>query len=159
MVNFQKETSFQKRCGSENISCSARFLQTMIDDNVRKTSLAELLNYKPGSVTQCGYVLLCNVMFYSSHVCVNNFFTLLVNLSNITCTKFLRLRGVLVLLKFYKIVWCSSFFWETVLNSFLAFTLKLPIQTSLSVAPKLPVSLCSAKNCPNFSKTSTPQER
>ena len=35
---------------------------------------------------------------------------------------------------------------------FHAFTLKLPIQTSLSVVPKLPVSLRSGEN---FSKTST----
>ena len=36
-----------------------------------------------------------------------------------------------------------------------AFTLKLSIQTSRSVAPKLPVF---ARSCENFSKTSTPRE-
>ena len=39
---------------------------------------------------------------------------------------------------------------------FLVLTLKLPIQTSLSVAPKLPVSLCSGAKCINCRKTSTP---
>ena len=40
---------------------------------------------------------------------------------------------------------------------FHAFTLILPIQTSLSVLPELPVCLRSGENCPNFSKTNTPQ--
>ena len=40
----------------------------------------------------------------------------------------------------------------------LALTLKLPVQTSLSVAPKLPVSLRSGEKCKKFKKTSTPQE-
>ena len=39
---------------------------------------------------------------------------------------------------------------------FLAFTLKLRIQTSLSVAPKLTVSACSNGKCGKLSKTSTP---
>ena len=38
---------------------------------------------------------------------------------------------------------------------FHALTLRLPIQTSLSVAPKLPVSFSSHEKCPNFRKTST----
>ena len=40
---------------------------------------------------------------------------------------------------------------------FLAFPLKLPIHNSLSVAPKLPISLSSAENCRKFRKTSTSQ--
>ena len=40
---------------------------------------------------------------------------------------------------------------------FRALTLKLPIQTSLYVVPKLPVSLSSAENCHKFRKRSTPQ--
>ena len=40
---------------------------------------------------------------------------------------------------------------------FRALTLKLPIQTSLSVTPELPVSLNSAENCHELRKTSTPQ--
>ena len=40
---------------------------------------------------------------------------------------------------------------------FHALLLKLPIQTSLSVAPELQVSLRSDEHCPNFSKTSTPR--
>ena len=40
---------------------------------------------------------------------------------------------------------------------FYALTLKLPLQTSLSVAPKLPVSLSSNEECPNCRKTNTPQ--
>ena len=42
---------------------------------------------------------------------------------------------------------------------FLAFTLELPIQTSLSVARKLQVFARSGKKCEHFSKTSTPLER
>ena len=38
-----------------------------------------------------------------------------------------------------------------------ALTLKLPIQTSHSVAPKLLVSARSGEKCGKFSKTSTPQ--
>ena len=37
-----------------------------------------------------------------------------------------------------------------------ALTLELPIQTSLSVAPKLQVSLRSDEKCEKFSETSTP---
>ena len=40
---------------------------------------------------------------------------------------------------------------------FFAFALRLPIQTSLSVAPKLQVSLCSGGNCQKIRKTSTSQ--
>ena len=47
--------------------------------------------------------------------------------------------------------------WSLYSVVFHALTSKLPIQTSLSVAPKLPVSLRSGENCPNFSKPSTPQ--
>ena len=44
--------------------------------------------------------------------------------------------------------------WSLCLVVFHALT--LPIQTSLSVAPKLPVSLRSGEKCANFRKTSTP---
>ena len=37
------------------------------------------------------------------------------------------------------------------------FTLKLPIQTSLSVPPELTVSCSPGENFPDFRKTSTPQ--
>ena len=46
--------------------------------------------------------------------------------------------------------------WSLCLVVFHASTLKLPIQTSLSVAPKLQVSLRSGEKCENFRKTSTP---
>ena len=46
--------------------------------------------------------------------------------------------------------------WSLCSGVFHALTLKLPIQTSLSVAPKLQVSLSSNEKCENFSKTSTP---
>ena len=46
---------------------------------------------------------------------------------------------------------------EFVLGIFHALTLKFPIQTSLSVAPKLPISLSSHEKCSNFGKTGTPQ--
>ena len=46
--------------------------------------------------------------------------------------------------------------WSLCLVVFHPLTLKLPIQTSLSVVPKLPVSLSSAENCHEFRKTSTP---
>ena len=39
---------------------------------------------------------------------------------------------------------------------FCALTLKLPLQASLSVAPKLPISLHSGEKWENFRKTSTP---
>ena len=39
---------------------------------------------------------------------------------------------------------------------FLAFTLRLPIQTSLSVAPKLQVFVRSGKKCQKFRKTRAP---
>ena len=39
----------------------------------------------------------------------------------------------------------------------LALTLRLPIQTSFSVSPKLQVCVLSGEKCQNFSKTSTPQ--
>ena len=50
-----------------------------------------------------------------------------------------------------QILWslCSVFFY--------ALTLELPIQTSLSAAPDLQVSLSLHEKCPNFRKTSTPQ--
>ena len=49
--------------------------------------------------------------------------------------------------------------WSLCSVVFLALTLKLPIQTSLSVEPKLPVSLHSGEKCENFRKTSTPPPR
>ena len=42
------------------------------------------------------------------------------------------------------------------LVDFLAFAFKLPIQTSLSVVPTLPVCLRSGDKCESFRKTSTP---
>ena len=47
--------------------------------------------------------------------------------------------------------------WSFCLVLFHALTLKLPIQSSLSVVSKFSVSLSSAENCHKFSKTSTPQ--
>ena len=46
--------------------------------------------------------------------------------------------------------------WSLCSVDFHTLTLKLPIQTSLSVAPELQVFVSSLKNCPNFRKTSTP---
>ena len=46
--------------------------------------------------------------------------------------------------------------WSLSLVVFHALTLKLRIQTSLFVVPKLPVSLSSGQKCENFRKTSTP---
>ena len=43
-------------------------------------------------------------------------------------------------------------FWSLCSVVFRTLTLKLPIQTSLSVASKLPVSLSSAENCHKFKK-------
>ena len=66
------------------------------------------------------------------------------------------------------VVWCARFpeilqnfserhiLWSLCSVVFHALTLKLPIQTSLSVAPKLPVYSCSGEKCENFSKTSSP---
>ena len=47
--------------------------------------------------------------------------------------------------------------WSLCSVVFDALTLKLLIQSSLSVAPKSLVSLSSAENCHKFRKTSTPQ--
>ena len=52
-------------------------------------------------------------------------------------------KAVLVFPNFCKILVC-------------VLTLKLPMETSLSVVPKLPVSLRSGENCENFRKTNTP---
>ena len=46
--------------------------------------------------------------------------------------------------------------WSLCSVVFHALTLKLPIQTSLSVAPELPVSLSSHEKCEHFRKTSPP---
>ena len=46
--------------------------------------------------------------------------------------------------------------WSLCLVVFHALTLKLPIQTSLSVVPKLPISLRSGEKSENFRKRSTP---
>ena len=48
--------------------------------------------------------------------------------------------------------------WSLCSLDFHTLTLQLPIQTSLSVAPKLRVSLSSAENCHKIRKTSTPPE-
>ena len=48
--------------------------------------------------------------------------------------------------------------WSLSTAVFHAVTLKLAIQTSLSVAPEFPVSLSSHEKCPDFRKTSTPRE-
>ena len=47
--------------------------------------------------------------------------------------------------------------WSLCLVVFHALTLKLPIQTLLSVVPELPVSLCSGEKSEQFMKTSTAQ--
>ena len=47
--------------------------------------------------------------------------------------------------------------WSLCLVLLHALTLTLPIQTSFSPAPKLPVSLRSDEQCENFRKTSTPK--
>ena len=47
--------------------------------------------------------------------------------------------------------------WNLCWVVFRALTLKSPIQNSLSVAPELPVCLCSGEKCPSFGKTSTPR--
>ena len=46
--------------------------------------------------------------------------------------------------------------WSLCSVVFHALTLESPIQTSLSVALKLPISLTSYEKCPNLWKTSTP---
>ena len=64
-------------------------------------------------------------------------------------------RDVLVFLNFLQTFIERQILWSLCLVTFHALTLKLPIQTSLSVAPKLPVSLRPGKKCKNFRKTST----
>ena len=57
---------------------------------------------------------------------------------------------------FYQIFSERQILWSLYSVVFHAFTLKLPIQTSLSVAPKLPVFAHLSEKCKTFSKTSTP---
>ena len=64
---------------------------------------------------------------------------------------------MLVFLKLCKILVERKILWSLCSIIFFAFALRLPIQTSLSVAPKLQVSLCSGGNCQKFRKTSTSQ--
>ena len=64
------------------------------------------------------------------------------------CTLNLNIRTILS--------WNFAKFVENVLGSIHALILKLPIQTSLSVAPELQVFTRSAEKCENFSETSTP---
>ena len=61
-------------------------------------------------------------------------------------------RGVLVFLNFYKILVSDRFCESLCSVDFHALTLKLPIQTSFSVAPKLQVCVRSGEKC---RKTST----
>ena len=59
-------------------------------------------------------------------------------------------RGVLVFLKICKILVNARF-----CGVCGVFHVLMPIQTSLSLAPKLPVFLSSAENCHKFRKMST----
>ena len=63
---------------------------------------------------------------------------------------------MLVLLKFLEHFSERQILWSLCSVVFHATTLKLPIQTSLSVAPKLTVSSHSAENCHKIRKTNTP---
>ena len=67
-------------------------------------------------------------------------------------------RRVLVLLIFSQNFSEPQILWSLCWVVFHALTLKFPIQTLLSVVPKLPVYTCSGEKCENFSKTSTPQQ-
>ena len=51
----------------------------------------------------------------------------------------------------------SQILWSLCSVIFNPLTLKLPIQTSLSVAPKLPAFLRASEQSETFMKTSTPQ--
>ena len=51
----------------------------------------------------------------------------------------------------------SQILWRMCSVVFRAFALKFPIQTLLSVVPKLPVYTCSGEKYENFKKTSTPR--
>ena len=64
--------------------------------------------------------------------------------------------GVLVFLIFLQNYSKHHILWSLCSVVFHAFTLRLPIQTSLSVAPKLQVCLRSGEKCEKFRKTSTP---
>ena len=66
-------------------------------------------------------------------------------------------RGVLVFPKSLQNFSERQILWSLCSVVFHALALKLPIQTSFSVAPKLPVSLRSGEDCPRFRKTSTPR--
>ena len=64
--------------------------------------------------------------------------------------------GMLIFLKFCKIFCERQILWILCSVVFHSLTLRLPIQNSISVAPKLQVCASSGKKCQNFSKTSTP---
>ena len=65
--------------------------------------------------------------------------------------------AVLVLLIFLHTFSECQILWSLCSVVFLAFTLKLPIQTSLSVVPKLLLCVGSSERCQNFRRTSTPR--
>ena len=65
------------------------------------------------------------------------------------------IQDVLVFLNFCKIFSEREILWSLCSVVFLVLTLKLSFQTSLSVAPKLPIFARSGGNCQNFSKPST----
>ena len=67
--------------------------------------------------------------------------------------------GVFVFLNFLQNFSERQILWSLCSVVFHALTLKLPIQTSFSVAPKLSVSLRSCEKSEHFSKTSTPLQQ
>ena len=70
--------------------------------------------------------------------------------------KFLEWQGCARFADFLQHFSKREILWSLCSVVFHAFRLKLPIQSSLSVAPKLPVPLSSHEKCPNFRRTSTP---
>ena len=79
-------------------------------------------------------------------------------MSELQLLAFVDIRSILVFLKF--LINCSErqFLWGLCLVVFRALTLEVPIQTSLSVAPELPVSLRLDEKCQKFRKLLHPRD-
>ena len=69
-----------------------------------------------------------------------------------------KIRGCACFAEFSQNFSERQILWSLCLVVFHALTLKLPIQTSLSVAPKLQVCVRSGEKCQIFRKTRTPQQ-
>ena len=106
------------------------------------------LNSAPFGIVTKGWIAYCFLflLFGTSQLFVNKDSIMLLNIWNYP-------RDVLVFLNFTE----HQILWRLSSVVFDALTMKLPIQTSLSVLRELPISLSSHEKYSNFRKTSTPK--